>query len=63
MFMEVLPLDVARVVPPSKLVERQPQEYEVRLIIWETFNIPKTTKKVVDIFCKVTMDSSATISG
>lgn len=33
------------------------------MIIWETFEIPKTTKKVVDIYVMVTMDSSATGNG
>lgn len=59
--MEVLPLDIARDIPPSNLNPPAPMEYEVRLIILETFEIPKTApKKVVDIFLKASMDATAT---
>jgi hypothetical protein len=39
----------------------QPADFEVRLIVWETFDIPKSpSKSVVDIFIKAAMDSTAT---
>ncbi|CAD8189110.1 unnamed protein product [Paramecium pentaurelia] len=61
MFLEVLPIDIARDIEPAPLQAPLPQEYEVRLIIWETFEIPKVaTKKVVDIMVTVAMDASAT---
>ena len=61
MFLEVLPTDLAREIEPAPLNPPVPQEYEVRLIIWETFEIPKVaTKKVVDIMLRVAMDPTAT---
>lgn len=61
MFVEVLPLDIARDIPPSNLNPPAPMEYEVRLIVLETFEIPKNPpKKVVDIFLKASIDASAT---
>jgi hypothetical protein len=62
MFVEVLPLDIAREISPSVLSKPLPLEYEVRLIILETLNIPLITKKgnIVDIFVRASMDSSAT---
>lgn len=64
MFVEVLPLEVSRLIPPALLVEKLPSEYEVRLIVWETFNIPlNPVKKAVDIFVRCVMDSSATGTG
>jgi hypothetical protein len=46
MFVEVFPLDVARIVEPGKMIEPKPQDYEVRVILWETFGIPKVGEKV-----------------
>lgn len=71
MWIEVLPLDISREIPPAPIQRPAPQEYEVRVIILETFNIPRNEKKVwsdildyennvVDIFVKAAMDATAT---
>jgi hypothetical protein len=49
MFVEVLPLDIAKKTKPAKIEPPPPQEYELRLVIWETRNIP-LEKKVIIIF-------------
>ena len=46
----------ARDVPIPKFEKPKPQKYEIRLIIWEVFNLPLSGKKAIDIFFKVTMD-------
>jgi len=38
-----------------------PADFEIRLIIWETIEIPKSpNKNVVDIYIRAVLDSSAT---
>jgi len=62
MFIEVLPIDIAREIAPSPLSKPTPQEYEIRLVILETFHLPlntKTKNNVVDIFVRATIDASA----
>jgi len=46
MWIEVLPIELAREIPPSPLSVPAPLEYEVRLIILETENIPRNPNKV-----------------
>jgi hypothetical protein len=48
MFVEVLPLDIARDIPPSKIDKPAPQYYEVRFIVLETSEIPKIPPKVMN---------------
>lgn len=62
MFIEVLPLDIARSISASPLSKPAPLEYEVRLIILETIHVPTMPAKgnVVDIFVRAAMDSTAT---
>lgn len=39
-------------------------EFEIRVIIWETFSITKpANKETVDIFLVVSLDSTANIDG
>jgi len=53
MFVEVLPNPRAKLILPSKIEPPLPENYELRLIIWETRNIIVENKKVVDLFIKV----------
>ncbi|EAR93381.2 C2 domain protein (macronuclear) [Tetrahymena thermophila SB210] len=65
-FLEPFPFDVARIIPPSTIEKPQPMEFEIRLIIWETFDIPISNpiqKSTVDIFLTVSLDSTANIKG
>jgi len=34
----------------------EPKKYEIRLIIWETFNIPRVDGDKVDIYLEVVYD-------
>lgn len=40
----------------SRLQVQNKEEYEIRLIIWETRDIPLVNGESVDIFCKVSFD-------
>lgn len=42
MFLEVLTTDVARTQPIAKIEPPKPTQYEIRVIIFETFDIPRT---------------------
>ena len=44
MCIEPFPSKIAKLIPPSAIEPPQPQEFEIRLIIWETFNIPRLGK-------------------
>lgn len=46
-----------RKVPAAKFEPPKPIKYQIRLIIWEAFDIPKGDKKAVDVFFKVTLDN------
>ena len=48
MFLEVLTPEVARTQPVAKIEPPKPAEYEIRLIIYETFDIPRINQ--VNIF-------------
>lgn len=51
-------------IPPSTIEKPQPMEFEIRLIIWETFDIPiPQGKPNVSIFLTVSLDSTANIKG
>ena len=53
MFLEILTHDVARTQPVAKVEPPRPAEYEIRLVIYETYDIPKSNGETVDIFVKV----------
>jgi hypothetical protein len=46
MFVEVLHSDLAKKIKPTPIVPPQPEEYELRLVIWETRNLPLLGTKV-----------------
>jgi hypothetical protein len=56
MWVEVLTLDEARKIPMAKLQSQSKEEYELRLIIWETRDVPLVNGESVDIFVKVVFD-------
>ena len=57
MFVEILPQFRAKITPPAKIERPPPQEYEMRLIIWETRNLPyENGKKRIDAMIKVSYD-------
>jgi hypothetical protein len=53
MWIEVLTQEEARKIPMAKLQVQAKDEYEVRLIIWETRDVPLNNGESVDIFVKV----------
>lgn len=53
MFVEVLPASRAKHIRPSKIEPPLPENYELRLVIWETRNVYLENKKKVDLFIKV----------
>jgi hypothetical protein len=62
MFVEVFPPSIAKIIKPSKIEPPPPQEYELRLIIWETRNIPLGRKKALDVMIKVMYDPEGWLS-
>ena len=56
MFVEVLPQDRAKKVKPAKIERPPPEEYEIRLVIWETRNIVYEGRKSIDAMIRVTYD-------
>jgi hypothetical protein len=46
MFVEVLPGSLAKKIPPAKIEAPTPLDYELRLVIWETRNVPILGSKV-----------------
>lgn len=58
MWVEVLTFEEARRIPMDKLKSQIKEEYEIRLIIWETKEVPLINGDTVDIFLKVTFDPS-----
>lgn len=42
---------------PAKFDQPKPGKYQIRLIIWEAFEIPLGEKKAVDVVFKVTLDN------
>jgi len=53
MFVEVLPVARAKQIKPSKIEPPMPENYELRLVIWETKNVYLEGKKSIDVFIKV----------
>ena len=56
LFTEVLPSDKARSLPLSKIKQLKKKSYEIRLIIWETRDVPLVDGDHVDIFVRVCFD-------
>lgn len=54
---EVLHPDDVRKIPAPKFEPPKPSKYQIRLIIWEAFDIPLDGKKAIDPFFKVTLDN------
>eukprot|EP01016_Furgasonia_blochmanni_P007684 TRINITY_DN1307_c0_g1_i2.p1 TRINITY_DN1307_c0_g1~~TRINITY_DN1307_c0_g1_i2.p1 ORF type:complete len:498 (-),score=69.53 TRINITY_DN1307_c0_g1_i2:413-1906(-) len=51
---EILKASYNEKLPRSKIEPPKPQEFEIRLIIWETFEVPRIGQSAVDIFVRVT---------
>jgi len=56
MFVEVLPQARAKYIKPAKIEPPPPENYELRLVIWETRNVFLERKKQVDCFINVSYD-------
>ena len=56
MWVEVLTQEEARKIPMARLQVQAKDEYEIRLIVWETRDIPLANGQSVDIFVKVQFD-------
>ena len=56
MWVEVLSQEEARRTPMTKLQVQSQEEYEIRLIIWETRDVPLNNGGSVDIYIKVQFD-------
>jgi len=56
MFVEVLPQARAKHIKPAKIEPPPPENYELRLVIWETRNVFLERKKQVDVFINVSYD-------
>jgi len=53
MFVEVLPNSRAKHILPAKIEPPLPENYELRLVIWETRNVFSDIKTSLDLFLKV----------
>ena len=58
MWTEVIPIELTRFIPPSVIQPPSEEEYELRLIIWETRDVYLADGDKVDIFLKVIYDPS-----
>lgn len=56
MWVEVLTLEEARRTPMARLQIQSKDEYEIRLVVWETREVPLVNGESVDIYCKVLFD-------
>jgi len=56
LWVEILKQDDAHKIPYQKLTTIKKEIYEIRLIIWETRDVPLVDGDKVDIFVKVTFD-------
>lgn len=63
MWVEVLSQEEARKTPMARLQQERKDEYEIRLIIWETRDVPILSGKSVDIFVKVQFDPTGWSGG
>jgi|APSaa5957512535_1039671.scaffolds.fasta_scaffold466107_1 protein involved in temperature-dependent protein secretion len=56
MWTEILTIDDSRKIPISKMKSIKEETYEIRIVIWETKEIPLTDGDSVDIFIRCTFD-------
>ena len=56
MWVEVLQAEEARKTPIVNLHQVSKEDYEIRLIVWETRDVPLIDGKTVDIFIRVLYD-------
>lgn len=56
MWVEVLTPEEARKTPMARLQVQNKDEYELRLIVWETKDVPLVNGESVDVFVKVQFD-------
>jgi hypothetical protein len=56
MFTEILTIQDAAKIPMSKIENVHKETYEIRIVIWETRDIPRVNGDSVDIFLKCTFD-------
>jgi hypothetical protein len=63
MWVEVLTKEEARKTPMARLQQERKDEYEIRLIIWETRDVPIINGSSVDIFVKVQFDPTGWSGG
>lgn len=52
MLVEIFPITIAKIMKPLKIEPPPPEEYELRLVIWETFNLAYGKKVRKNIFTK-----------
>ncbi len=50
MFVEVMSNQTAKLVKPAKIEKPAPEDFEIRLVIWEMRNLPATEKKPLSVF-------------
>ena len=63
MFVEILPLSRAKMIKPAKIERPPPEEYEMRLVIWETRGLPyEGGKKSIDAMITVSYDPEGYLS-
>ncbi|EGR29195.1 hypothetical protein IMG5_161110 [Ichthyophthirius multifiliis] len=63
LFIEPFPTDIARIIPQSNIQKPSPQEFEIRLIVWEVFNIVLPEgKKSINMYVSVSLDKNANIN-
>ena len=58
LWVEVLTVDEARRAPVVRLHNVSKEEYEIRLILWETRDVPLMDGKTVDIYNRIIFDPS-----
>jgi hypothetical protein len=56
MWAEIYDADEARKIDPMVLKEKKEETFEIRLIVWETRDVPLVDGDDVDIFVKVIFD-------
>ena len=56
MFSEIMTKEQAAKIPMSKIQSIHKENYEIRIVIWETRDIPLVDGGAVDIFLKCTFD-------